>query len=153
VWCGPGNTADDYNHLGQHRDVDECCRTHDNNCSHYISRHSEKYGLVNWVPFSRTTCKCDEEFLICLESIKSEQADDVGSTYTTFNGYCMNFTGETAPLCTRRRLKVLDCIELELQPIADWMKLRKYSRKYNDGSKITCLPVLFVACLGMIKNN
>lgn len=28
-WCGPGNTADDYDDLGTHPEEDKCCRRHD----------------------------------------------------------------------------------------------------------------------------
>lgn len=28
-WCGPGNTADDYDDLGAHPEEDKCCRRHD----------------------------------------------------------------------------------------------------------------------------
>lgn len=35
-WCGPGNTADDYDHLGSFSAEDECCRAHGNNFDYNI---------------------------------------------------------------------------------------------------------------------
>ena len=50
-WCGPGNTADGYDDLGPHEDVDKCCREHDH-CDN-IAAGESKYGLKNDDYFTR----------------------------------------------------------------------------------------------------
>jgi secretory phospholipase A2 len=44
-WCGPGNTASNYNDLGFYSREDECCRAHDN-CDNIAGKQT-KYGLTN----------------------------------------------------------------------------------------------------------
>jgi secretory phospholipase A2 len=149
-WCGPGNIATNYEQLGEIKDVDECCRTHDNNCSYYIRGRSEKYGLINYVPFTRTTCQCDEEFLECLKLINSEQADQVGKAYTTINGWCMNFTGKEEMVCLRRRFKFFNCVEEGMQPYADWVRLGEYTREKGLASCTSCQYILLVVGLNVL---
>lgn len=50
-WCGPGNTAANYNELGTQRDTDICCRDHDN-CDDIIPPQSSQHNLNNtdWFP-------------------------------------------------------------------------------------------------------
>jgi len=51
-WCGPGNTADNYEDLGRERETDKCCRAHDH-CEEIIESHSSLHGLPNntdWFP-------------------------------------------------------------------------------------------------------
>lgn len=51
-WCGPGNTAANYDDLGRERETDKCCRDHDH-CDEIIESHSTLHGLSNntdWFP-------------------------------------------------------------------------------------------------------
>lgn len=50
-WCGPGNTADDYDDLGAHPQEDKCCRQHDH-CDNMAS-HESKNNLTNDDYFTR----------------------------------------------------------------------------------------------------
>jgi len=45
-WCGPGNIATSYDDLGTEREVDMCCRAHDN-CEEKIAPQEEAFGLRN----------------------------------------------------------------------------------------------------------
>lgn len=51
-WCGRGNTAEDYNDLGDERDTDACCRAHDE-CPDFIDKGLSKYGLTNNALYTR----------------------------------------------------------------------------------------------------
>jgi hypothetical protein len=44
-WCGYGNTATNYYHLGEFFNEDKCCRSHDHCDS--IESGETKYGLTN----------------------------------------------------------------------------------------------------------
>lgn len=50
-WCGPGNTAANYNDLGKHRDTDMCCREHDH-CEDIVESQQMLHGVFNtdWFP-------------------------------------------------------------------------------------------------------
>lgn len=51
-WCGPGNTAANYDDLGRERETDKCCREHDH-CDDIMEAHSSIHGLPNntdWFP-------------------------------------------------------------------------------------------------------
>lgn len=65
--CGPGNTANDYDDLGNDEEVDKCCRDHDH-CDN-IASGEEKYGLKNDDFFTRLHCQCDKEFKSCLTKV------------------------------------------------------------------------------------
>lgn len=65
--CGPGNTANDYEDLGNDEEVDKCCRDHDH-CDNMASGE-EKYGLKNDDFFTRLHCQCDKEFKSCLQKV------------------------------------------------------------------------------------
>jgi Phospholipase A2 len=44
-WCGPGDTARNFDDLGYYRREDMCCRAHDH-CD-YIASGASKNGLTN----------------------------------------------------------------------------------------------------------
>ncbi|KAL9925335.1 phospholipase A2-like isoform 2-T2 [Glossina fuscipes fuscipes] len=50
-WCGPGNTAANYDDLGNLREVDMCCRDHDH-CESIIMPDVTLHNLYNsdWFP-------------------------------------------------------------------------------------------------------
>ncbi|KAJ9591052.1 hypothetical protein L9F63_027740, partial [Diploptera punctata] len=45
-WCGAGNNAENENDLGEFKNTDACCRTHDH-CPDYILSGRIKHGLNN----------------------------------------------------------------------------------------------------------
>jgi len=51
-WCGPGNTAANFEDLGRERETDKCCRAHDH-CDEIIESHGALHGLptnTDWFP-------------------------------------------------------------------------------------------------------
>lgn len=85
-WCGPGSTASSYDDLGSQKEVDMCCRTHDN-CDN-IPAGETKYNLTNNDYFTRLNCDCDREFRNCLRNINSTVSNAVGRVYFTLRGKC-----------------------------------------------------------------
>ena len=45
-WCGPGNTALNYDDLGEDQDTDNCCREHDH-CPISLDPGKEMFGIRN----------------------------------------------------------------------------------------------------------
>ncbi|KAA0203201.1 hypothetical protein HAZT_HAZT010922, partial [Hyalella azteca] len=58
-WCGVGNTAQNFAHLGGHMGADHCCREHDHVCPYTITSFQTKYGLTNWSMKTYSHCSCD----------------------------------------------------------------------------------------------
>lgn len=85
-WCGPGNTADGYEDLGNDSDVDKCCRSHDH-CDNMASGES-KHGLKNDDYFTRLHCLCDKEFKQCLKSINTKRGNYIGNFYFNVRNRC-----------------------------------------------------------------
>lgn len=56
-WCGRGNTAEKYTHLGGNR-ADACCRKHDH-CKFIIKGMTTKWNLFNYRPYTISHCSCD----------------------------------------------------------------------------------------------
>ncbi|CAH0713673.1 unnamed protein product, partial [Brenthis ino] len=83
-WCGPGDTADNYDDLGTAKETDMCCRDHDY-CENIPSGET-KYNLTNSAYYTRLNCKCDEKFRKCLRSANSETSRTVGITYFNIIG-------------------------------------------------------------------
>lgn len=50
-WCGPGNSADSEDDLGEFEETDKCCYKHDH-CDG-IEAGGEKYGLKNDSPYTK----------------------------------------------------------------------------------------------------
>jgi len=51
-WCGPGNTAANFEDLGRERETDKCCRAHDH-CDEIIEPHAVLHRLpanTDWFP-------------------------------------------------------------------------------------------------------
>lgn len=69
-WCGMGDRATSYNDLGFESDIDICCRAHDF-CPIRLSAFSAGYGLFNWSFYTRSHCRCDQNFLDCLQRAES----------------------------------------------------------------------------------
>ena len=84
----PTNTSDS---LVINKKVDACCKVHDH-CEHYIPRWKTKYHLVNWRPFTISSCECDHKFLKCLQQDDSLSAKDIKRIYFDILGinWCLN---------------------------------------------------------------
>ncbi|XP_041784395.1 phospholipase A2-like [Anopheles merus] len=97
-WCGPGNTASDYEDLGSNSEVDKCCRDHDH-CDN-IPAGESKYGLKNNDYFTRLHCKCDRDFQNCLRRVN-----------TTFSNKLGNFYFTVRDQCYKKQHPIVDCAE------------------------------------------
>lgn len=85
-WCGPGNTAADYDDLGEHSAVDTCCRTHDH-CDN-LAAGETRNNLTNTDYFTRLHCDCDREFNECLHKVNSTDSNRIGQLYFTLRSKC-----------------------------------------------------------------
>lgn len=85
-WCGPGNTAANYDDLGNQKEVDMCCRDHDH-CDN-IAAGETKYNLTNRDFFTVLNCDCDKEFKECLHKINSKMSNRIGRLYFTLRNHC-----------------------------------------------------------------
>lgn len=85
-WCGPGNTAANYDDLGKHEEVDKCCRDHDH-CDN-IPAGESKYNLTNRDYFTVLNCDCDHQFQKCLRDINSSMSNRIGRMYFTLRNHC-----------------------------------------------------------------
>jgi secretory phospholipase A2 len=66
-WCGKGNTAATYTHLGGFNGADRCCRIHDTACPLFITALDTKYGLFNWGISTMNHCSCDERYVLTMK--------------------------------------------------------------------------------------
>lgn len=85
-WCGPGNTAENYDDLGSHKEEDMCCRDHDH-CDN-IPAGESKYNLTNRDYFTVLNCDCDRNFQKCLRDINSKMSNRIGRMYFTLRNHC-----------------------------------------------------------------
>lgn len=85
-WCGPGNTASNYDDLGKHKEVDMCCRDHDH-CDN-IAAGETKHNLTNRDYFTVLDCDCDHQFHQCLRKIDSKESNRIGRMYFTLRNHC-----------------------------------------------------------------
>lgn len=133
-WCGPGNTANDYDDLGSDKDVDSCCRDHDH-CDN-MAAGEEKNGLKNEDYFTRLHCQCDKEFKECLKNVNSRRGNFIGSFYFNIRDRCYK---EQYPIVScdeiHTRIFLRRCIRYvidSLKPLKwQWFDLPFYSDK-ND---------------------
>uniref|UniRef100_A0A1I8NWJ7 Phospholipase A2 n=1 Tax=Stomoxys calcitrans TaxID=35570 RepID=A0A1I8NWJ7_STOCA len=87
-WCGPGNTAANYNDLGRHRDTDTCCRDHDH-CDDIIEATTSLYGISNTGMFPILKCSCEQKFLNCLQAVNSAISNTLGHIYFGATKQCL----------------------------------------------------------------
>uniref|UniRef100_K4I293 phospholipase A2 n=1 Tax=Abronia graminea TaxID=278977 RepID=K4I293_ABRGR len=80
LWCGAGNIASNFSHLGTFKGPDMCCRDHDH-CDIQISGLKYNYGVFNFRPHTISHCDCDTRFRNCLMSLSDSIADFIGKTY------------------------------------------------------------------------
>ncbi|EDW00944.1 phospholipase A2 [Drosophila grimshawi] len=87
-WCGPGNTAANYNDLGRERETDKCCRAHDH-CDEIIESHGSLHGLPNntdWFPILK--CSCEQQFINCLQAVNTMTSNTLGRIYYGTRSRC-----------------------------------------------------------------
>uniref|UniRef100_H3A0T4 phospholipase A2 n=2 Tax=Latimeria chalumnae TaxID=7897 RepID=H3A0T4_LATCH len=80
LWCGVGNNADDYEHLGKFKDTDSCCREHDH-CPHVIHPFTYKYGYRNFKWHTISHCDCDTRLKRCLRTVNDTSSRVVGQAF------------------------------------------------------------------------
>ncbi|KAJ8256421.1 hypothetical protein COCON_G00185730 [Conger conger] len=80
LWCGAGNIADHYDHLGEFAQTDSCCRVHDH-CPHVIHPFSSKFGYTNFKWHSICHCDCDNQLKACLRKVNDTSSRVVGQAF------------------------------------------------------------------------
>ncbi|XP_072342409.1 group 3 secretory phospholipase A2 isoform X2 [Scyliorhinus torazame] len=58
IWCGAGDSAENFTDLGLFDRTDLCCREHDH-CEHKISAFAYNYGMRNFRLHTISHCDCD----------------------------------------------------------------------------------------------
>ncbi|XP_017092609.2 phospholipase A2 [Drosophila bipectinata] len=87
-WCGPGNTASNFEDLGRERETDKCCRAHDH-CDEIIESHNALHGLptnTDWFPILK--CTCEQEFINCLQAVNTMTSNTLGRIYYGTRSKC-----------------------------------------------------------------
>jgi secretory phospholipase A2 len=59
--CGIGNNAEDCTDLGEYKETDSCCRTHDM-CPFKYTKTNQKHNGFNWnrlFHYTLSHCQCD----------------------------------------------------------------------------------------------
>nr|XP_032835543.1 uncharacterized protein LOC116957476 [Petromyzon marinus] len=80
LWCGAGNSADNFDHLGEFEETDRCCRDHDH-CEHVIDAFRYKYGHRNLRWHTISHCACDHGFKQCLRRSNDTASLVMGQAY------------------------------------------------------------------------
>ncbi|XP_069767323.1 uncharacterized protein proca1 [Narcine bancroftii] len=80
LWCGAGNNADSYDHLGKFSETDKCCREHDH-CDHVIDPLSYAYGHRNLRLHTLSHCDCDNKLKQCLIRVNDSSSRVVGQAF------------------------------------------------------------------------
>ncbi|XP_041971965.1 phospholipase A2-like [Aricia agestis] len=99
-WCGPGDTAENYEDLGVAEAEDRCCRQHDY-CPDTIVSGETKHNLTNDSYYTKLSCECDEIFRQCLRQAASVNSKTIGTVY-------FNVIGTQ---CFRRDYPVTGCLK------------------------------------------
>jgi len=112
-WCGVNDVAKNYEDLGSgsYFEVDKCCRTHDH-CPLKVYAFSTRYHAINYHPYTKSHCACDDLLYNCLKRLASEKqqfgpdtasiASSIGNVYFNVIGIecaepkyqktCLNYT-------------------------------------------------------------
>ncbi|XP_015223250.2 uncharacterized protein proca1 [Lepisosteus oculatus] len=80
LWCGAGNNAEHYDHLGEFADTDSCCREHDH-CPYVIQPFSSRYGYRNFRWHTICHCDCDNALKACLRKVNDTSSRVVGQAF------------------------------------------------------------------------
>ncbi|XP_044141697.1 protein PROCA1 [Bufo gargarizans] len=92
LWCGAGNNAEKENDLGEHKETDACCRTHDH-CEHVIHPFTSSYGYRNFLWHTISHCQCDRRFKDCLRRVNDTASRVVGQAFfNVIQVQCFEFT-------------------------------------------------------------
>ncbi|XP_077155545.1 protein PROCA1 [Ranitomeya variabilis] len=92
LWCGAGNNAEKESDLGEHKETDSCCRTHDH-CEHVIHPFTYSYGYSNFLWHTISHCQCDNNFKDCLRKVNDTASRVVGQAFfNVIQVQCFEFT-------------------------------------------------------------
>ncbi|KAM4797235.1 protein PROCA1 [Rhinophrynus dorsalis] len=80
LWCGAGHSASSYEDLGEHKETDSCCRTHDH-CAHVVHPFAYRYGYRNFLWHTVSHCQCDTKFKECLRKVNDTSSRVVGQAF------------------------------------------------------------------------
>ncbi|XP_001360215.1 phospholipase A2 large subunit [Drosophila pseudoobscura] len=105
-WCGPGNIAINYDDLGIERELDICCRSHDN-CKEKISPQQEDYGLSNDGIFPIFSCTCESAFRNCLTSLRNGHSLTLGRIYFRTKEVCFAY-GHPTVSCRENQVEMFE---------------------------------------------
>uniref|UniRef100_A0A8C5N3I6 Phospholipase A2-like central domain-containing protein n=1 Tax=Leptobrachium leishanense TaxID=445787 RepID=A0A8C5N3I6_9ANUR len=138
LWCGSGNTAESFEDLGEHRETDTCCRTHDQ-CEHVIHPFSYNYGYRNLRWHTISHCECDNK---CKTYTKEKVAEPKDSGLYDYGGklidqvYKEEETNPTIPP-SAEPLPLQPTLGSIIQATEDLLKLMMtVSPSTNDHSKV-----------------
>ncbi|KAL4647602.1 hypothetical protein GN956_G8726 [Arapaima gigas] len=138
LWCGAGNIADSYDHLGEFAETDSCCRIHDH-CPYVIQAFSRNFGYTNFKWHSISHCDCDNALKTCLRKVNDTSSRVVGQAFfNVIEVPCFDFTYEEQ--CVERHWYGI-CKTFDKVPVA----MMKESDPYDFGDidvidKLTIVP-------------
>ncbi|KAJ8391429.1 hypothetical protein AAFF_G00089030 [Aldrovandia affinis] len=138
LWCGAGNIADHYEHLGEFAETDSCCRVHDH-CPYVIHPFSSKFGYTNFKWHSICHCDCDNALKDCLRKVNDTSSRVVGQAFfNVIEVPCFEFAYEEQ--CVERHWYGV-CKKYDTVPVA----VTKESKHYDFGGidvidKLTIAP-------------
>ncbi|XP_026138447.1 uncharacterized protein proca1 [Carassius auratus] len=137
LWCGAGNIADHYDHLGEFEETDRCCRVHDH-CPYVIHAFSSNYGYTNFKWHSLSHCDCDNALKECLRLVNDTSSRVVGQAFfNVIEVPCFEFSFEEQ--CVERHWYGV-CKKYDRVPVA----VIKESIPYDFGG-IDVIDVLTIA--------
>ncbi|SPP73142.1 phospholipase A2 large subunit [Drosophila guanche] len=105
-WCGPGNIALNYDDLGVERELDMCCRAHDN-CQEKIPPQEKAYGLSNDGIFPIFSCACESAFRNCLTALRNTQSLTLGRIYFRGKDVCFA-NGHPTVSCRENQVEMFE---------------------------------------------
>ncbi|XP_035222184.1 uncharacterized protein LOC118195058 [Stegodyphus dumicola] len=144
-WCGAGDIAKNYDDLGLHQDTDRCCRAHDL-CNDTLAPGETRNNLTNNSPFTKLSCKCDQEFYDCLDRVNSVTANTIGNMYfNLLKRECYKKDNPRSSQCKRyRSLLKITCKEYEKDANApevyQWVPAKTYKNLPVPGPFSVTLP-------------
>ena len=68
-YCGIGED-EDMTEFGRYEHTDYCCKQHDL-CPLSIKKFGWRFGIMNWRPYTLSSCDCNQRFLRCLQDVDS----------------------------------------------------------------------------------
>ncbi|XP_078082240.1 group 3 secretory phospholipase A2 [Mustelus asterias] len=147
IWCGAGDSAENFTDLGIFDQTDLCCREHDH-CAHKISAFEYNYGMRNFRLHTVSHCDCDYRFRKCLLNVNDTMSTLVGITFfSIFQIPCFNL--ELVERCVKKTWwSRCNVTELVPQAILHPQSKYNYSQPILDplqmgsGSKPTLSPAM-----------